>query len=1453
MKPFFTYLKQLSKKPQTLVLFLLVFFTTDSKLSFAGGYCIPNYYYYSCCSIPACDDYIRSFNLTGYSGSSITDATAMTGCISSTYDGYFDRTSAVPAVNLEQGGSYAGSITFNSGYEMIFQIWIDFNNDSVFTPDEEVTTPNAYNPCCTSYTPTYSYTLNLPITAATGKHRMRVRSIYTFSPPMTNYIDPCGEMDSTGTDYYYYGTTDDYNVNIVAAPPCSGTPVVTVSPTGTVVLCSGGSETYTGSAGIYSGLKFFWQQLVGSTWTSISGDTTPTATFIASGSTQYRIGVLCTASGDTAYSTAATLASGLPSYASLPYFQDFENWENYCGTSDVPDGSWSNRPATGDSSWRRDDQGSTAGWGALTSGESYTTGSFYKSGSHSARFHSYYPPYAFFSTSNPPYSGNLDLYVNCSGSTGNKELYFYFVNTPYPYAGSNYALYNNDSLIISLSTDGGTTFNQIWGGDTAKSWTRVAVPIVSNSATTIIRFQGKRLNTDPLGYGYNYDYTDIGLDSVYVAPPCSGTPTAGYINPGGTLTVCPGTTNTFNLVGTSLAGNLKYQWKQSTDGGVTWTNATGRGDTTLTFTTPPLFSGAEFECIVSCPLSGTSATTSPVTVNMSGFSPTYASVPYTQSFENWISRCYTYDIPDSSWANSPGYGDNSWRREDQGTSYSCWYPYSSKAPAPPSVDGKHCASIQTDYAYYDCSYNQPNLTPGNLYLLVNCNTSTPGNKELQFYLNNPTPLYSYPNDSFLVWLSTDNGVTFKEIGSYGTTTSWQFESLPIASNSPQTVILFQTVYKYQYSDVNNMGLDLVKVLPPCQDKPTAGTVNNVTPCSGTNFNLSLTGVSQAAGLSYVWQSSGDGSSWTTLSGDTLPVITQNITANTYYRAIVTCTNSGLSDTTASQLIKLAPFYICYCDPTKNATNVNVPSSSVNNFSILRLPKNDSILDFGKAVPVDGSKNPWEKIDYVAYDTIPNDSSILPTLYRDSLYQFYVTVGSYNSYDYNYNTPVNIYLDLNHNGQYDPAEEIFDHRLGGSCCTSLTLANATVTDTFRIADTTLIGVTGLRVMTGYGQSDPISPCGESYYENQDIDFLVNIDYRPCDGPVAAGIAQVSDSTMCVGYSYMVIDTTHEHHQSKVTWNWQTSPDGISWGDIPGMSMTDTFTVASYIVPTWYRLRVICNDSHDTTYSKVAHVGTAPAYACYCYSMATGGSKYDSSDIGAFTIGTYLWDKGGPHILNPVAVNGRTDHTGDVLDLYADSTYPVSVYQILKSAEHADSKITLFMDFNNNLVYDVPDERVWTTYTTASDWYLTTSLTIPDAVITEVPTGMRLILNNNTAPNSPSDDGCGAYASGETEDFVVKFHKGPIATSVGSINNIEHLSMYPNPTSGKFTVEFTANNVVKDLQISISNVTGQQVMQRSYTNTSGQFSTQLDMSNQPRGIYVVELIADGQRMLQKLIIR
>jgi hypothetical protein len=93
---------------------------------------------------------------------------------------------------------------------------------------------------------------------------------------------------------------------------------------------------------------------------------------------------------------------------------------------------------------------------------------------------------------------------------------------------------------------------------------------------------------------------------------------------------------------------------------------------------------------------------------------------------------------------------------------------------------------------------------------------------------------------------------------------------------------------------------------PCSGTPTGGiavsTAINV--CTGQNFNLSLSGSTLAAGLTYQWQSSPDSTNWTNIAGGTGFSYTTSETATTYYRAVVTCANSSSSGNSAGVKVVL---------------------------------------------------------------------------------------------------------------------------------------------------------------------------------------------------------------------------------------------------------------------------------------------------------------------------------------------------------------------------------------------------------------------------------------------------------------------------------------------------------------------------------------------------------------------
>jgi hypothetical protein len=135
----------------------------------------------------------------------------VSGCGS---NGYSDFTNLSTILN--QGST--NDLTMSTGYgDQIFTVWIDFNDDFVFSNDEKVV--NNYEIASGqgsgSYTETTS--LSIPLTGALGEHLMRAKSNWN------NFVldDSCA--DTT------YGETEDYSVTIIS--PALGTEEISLTDT----------------------------------------------------------------------------------------------------------------------------------------------------------------------------------------------------------------------------------------------------------------------------------------------------------------------------------------------------------------------------------------------------------------------------------------------------------------------------------------------------------------------------------------------------------------------------------------------------------------------------------------------------------------------------------------------------------------------------------------------------------------------------------------------------------------------------------------------------------------------------------------------------------------------------------------------------------------------------------------------------------------------------------------------------------------------------------------------------------------------------------------------------------------------------------------------------------------------------------------------------------------------
>lgn len=385
-------------------------------------------------------------------------------------DGKKDFTSTVAPAQVTAGQSYQISVTaensLSSGTERI-RIWIDFNQNQVFEATE------SFDLGTGTGNTTLTASIPVPSTAVSGTTRMRV--MYR----RTNALNAADACHSYGN---YRGQAKDYAVTVNSTSACTGalTPGNTISTLSSA--CPG--EPFTLSLqNTVSGTTFQWQSSAnGTAWSNIAGANAATLTTSHNTATYYRCVVTC--AGNTGNSNPVQVSSGGPVYTTLPVNESFENWSSMCGqATNVPGIAWLTTPATGEHSWRREDQGASASWGAVSTG-AYAP--VFSHGSHSARFHS--------SGAAASVSGTMDLYVDCSAGNPQKQLTFDYINTS-----------GTDKLQIWLSMDGGTTFSQV-GTDllTTTGWTAKNVSFTTSSATAIVRLKAIA----------DQQATDIGVDNL---------------------------------------------------------------------------------------------------------------------------------------------------------------------------------------------------------------------------------------------------------------------------------------------------------------------------------------------------------------------------------------------------------------------------------------------------------------------------------------------------------------------------------------------------------------------------------------------------------------------------------------------------------------------------------------------------------------------------------------------------------------------------------------------------------------------------------------------------------------------------------------------------------------------------------------------------------------------------
>lgn len=485
------------------------------------------------------NDVISYFGLNTISNSS--------GCTPGSYANY----DTIPATVLFIGQPYTASVSTIFGSAGVC-IWIDFNDDFIYSSSERVGTTSSY----IGANSTGNIALNIPLGSAIGTHHLRARLIYN---DFATNADPCAN--------YGYGEAEDYLVTLQNLPVCTGAPTPGYASSSVGSACANTSFNLNLANGsVASGLLFQWQSsLDGLTWVNLGSSQVTTSYTVTSISdtTYYRCITTCSLTAQT-----ATSSSTFVNYTPLIncYCTPNVSWNCFDGDK-IVDFSFANLTNQSNNC----NTGGFSDWTNVAGAEiNLNAGTTYT-----------------FNTN-----------TSTSGFYGDATVGFYID-------------YNQNALFESSEF----TYLGHGSGLTYSNTTTVPINAASNSVRMrlILDVTGN-VALDPCNnvnfssYGQVLDYKV----NLIAAPICSGTlniPTTVSSN----TSVCQNVPFTLDLNGNSISSGIEYQWQYSLNGTL-WSNL-GTAQSTIPYSVSTQSTTTYYRCISTCINSASSSTSTPVIVN----------------------------------------------------------------------------------------------------------------------------------------------------------------------------------------------------------------------------------------------------------------------------------------------------------------------------------------------------------------------------------------------------------------------------------------------------------------------------------------------------------------------------------------------------------------------------------------------------------------------------------------------------------------------------------------------------------------------------------------------------------------------------------------------------------------------------------------------------------------------
>ena len=515
----------------------------------------------------------------------------------------------------------------------------------------------------------------------------------------------------------------------------------------------------------------------------------------------------------------------------------------------------------------------------------------------------------------------------------------------------------------------------------------------------------------------------------------------------------------------------------------------------------------------------------------------------------------------------------------------------------------------------------------------------------------------------------------------------------------------------------------------CTGTPTVGTVAQpLEICKNQPFTLSLDGTTEGLlGITYQWQESADGTTWTDMIGANTAsyTVTDGVTEEGFYRLIITCTNS--SQTVISNAIEttIKPGVDCYCTP--EGTNEN---RFINNFSTTQGIQNVSNLNSGFSTEGYG--------DFTAM--------IIEQVQGASV-DFSATINGGTA-------GFKIWIDWNQDGNFAPSESVFN--------TSSFVSSTTGTITVPLD--ALPGTTRMRIVSNWSvNTGGENPCATNYALGEFEDYTFEVtELADCTGTPDAGT--VADIETCEMVPFTLSTDGVSTGAAGLTYQWEESTDGITWTDLVGAN-TASYTVTDGVTEEgFYRLVVTCVNSTETATSDAIATTLKVASECYCIPSATNANRY----INDFTT------TGGTQNITNTGTGFSTEGYGDFTAMIVEQVQSGTI-DFTGNISGGSAGFKIWVDWNQDGTFESTEVAYQSSgYSTSPGG----SFTVPlDAL--PGTTRMRIVSNwnVNTGGENPCETG---FTYGEFEDYtfeVIELTACAGTPEAGTVTDIETCGMEP----------------------------------------------------------------------------